>query len=100
MAIHSSFLPGEFHRQRNLAGYSPCGCKESDMTECGFPFLPPGDIPNPETESRSPTLQADSLLSEPYLLPDTREALLATRYQRHCHSARSQGPGGEEGRAG
>ena len=73
MAVHSSFLPGEFHRQRNLAGYSPCGCKESDMTECGFPFLPPGDIPNPETESRSPTLQADSLLSEPYLLPDTKD---------------------------
>jgi len=28
------FLPGEFHGQRNLAGYSPWGCKESDMTEC------------------------------------------------------------------
>ena len=27
------FLPGEFHGQRNLAGYSPWGCKESDMTE-------------------------------------------------------------------
>ena len=26
------FLPGESHGQRNLAGYSPCGCKESDMT--------------------------------------------------------------------
>ena len=24
------FLPGKFHGQRN---YSPCGCKESDMTE-------------------------------------------------------------------
>ena len=22
-----------FHGQRNLAGYSPCGCKELDMTE-------------------------------------------------------------------
>ena len=27
------FLPGEFHGQRSLAGYSPWGCKESDMTE-------------------------------------------------------------------
>ena len=27
------FLPGEFHGQRNLVGYSPCGHKELDMTE-------------------------------------------------------------------
>ena len=27
------FLPGEFYRQRSLAGYSLCGHKESDMTE-------------------------------------------------------------------
>ena len=27
------FLPGEFCGQRNLLGYSPWGCKESDMTE-------------------------------------------------------------------
>ena len=27
------FLPGKFHGQRSLAGYSPRGCKESDMTE-------------------------------------------------------------------
>ena len=27
------FLPGELHRQRSLAGYSPWGRKESDMTE-------------------------------------------------------------------
>ena len=26
------FLPGEFQGQRNLAGYSPWGHKESDMT--------------------------------------------------------------------
>ena len=25
--------PGESHGQRNLVGYSPWGCKESDMTE-------------------------------------------------------------------
>ena len=27
------FLPGTFHRQRSLVGYSPRGCKESDMTK-------------------------------------------------------------------
>ena len=27
------FLPGESHGERSLAGYSPWGCKESDMTE-------------------------------------------------------------------
>ena len=31
----------------------------------GLPFLSPGNLPNPGTESGSPTLQADSLLSEP-----------------------------------
>ena len=29
----SVFLPGEFHAQRNLVGYSPRGCKKSDTTE-------------------------------------------------------------------
>ena len=32
-----------------------------------FPFL--GDLPNPEIEPRSPTLQADSLPSEPPSYP-------------------------------
>ena len=27
------FLPGKSHGQRNLAGYSPWDCKESDTTE-------------------------------------------------------------------
>ena len=27
------FLPGKFHGQRSLAGYSPWDCKESDTTE-------------------------------------------------------------------
>ena len=27
------FLPGEFHGQRSLVGYSPWGPKESDVTE-------------------------------------------------------------------
>ena len=31
--LQFSFLSGEFHGPRSLAGYSPWGCKESDMTE-------------------------------------------------------------------
>ena len=31
----------------------------------GLPFPSPGDLPNPGTEPRSPTLQADTLSSEP-----------------------------------
>ena len=27
-------LPGKFHGQKSLAGYSPWGCKESNTTEC------------------------------------------------------------------
>ena len=33
MAPIPLFLPGEFHGQRSLAGYSPWGRKESDTTE-------------------------------------------------------------------
>ena len=33
MATHSSILPGEFHGQRSLVGYSPRDCKESDTIE-------------------------------------------------------------------
>ena len=33
MAPTPVFLPGEFHEQKSLAGYSPWGHKESDMTE-------------------------------------------------------------------
>ena len=33
MATTPVFLPGEFHGQRSLAGYSSWGPKELDMTE-------------------------------------------------------------------
>ena len=33
MATHSSILPGATHGQGAWRGYSPCGRKESDMTE-------------------------------------------------------------------
>ena len=32
------FLPGEFHRQRSLVGYSPLGCKELDTTEVAHKY--------------------------------------------------------------
>ena len=35
----------------------------------GLPCLPPGDLSNPEIEPRSPSLQVDSLPSEPIQLP-------------------------------
>ena len=84
------FLPGKSHGQRSLAGYSPWGPKESDMTELstraspeiqwlrflqgdGFQSLvgelrsrpSPGDLPDPGIEPGSPTLLADALSSEP-----------------------------------
>ena len=33
MATIPVFLPGEFHGQRSLVGYSPWGCKELKITE-------------------------------------------------------------------
>ena len=33
MAAHSTILAWESHGQRSLAGYSPWGLKESDMTQ-------------------------------------------------------------------
>ena len=35
----SVFLPGESHGQRSLAGYSPWGRKESDVTDATKQFL-------------------------------------------------------------
>ena len=44
MATHSTFLPGESHRQRSLESYSPWDHKELDTTlrltlSCFFHFL-------------------------------------------------------------
>ena len=46
----------------------------------GLPCPLPGDLPNPGIESRSPALQADSLLSEPPGKPD-----MATRIFKMTH---------------
>ena len=47
------------HGRRNLVGYSPWGRKELDMTEqLSTAYIPsPVDLPDPGTESGSPTLQ-------------------------------------------
>ena len=34
VALAPVFLPGKFHGQRSVAGYSPWGCKELDQAEC------------------------------------------------------------------
>ena len=47
---HQALLSVEFSRQKYWSG---------------LPFPSPGDLPNPRTEPKFPTLQADSLPSEP-----------------------------------
>ena len=48
--VSNSAIPVEFSRPEYWSGQ---------------PFLSPGDLPNPRIESRSPTLQVDSLPAEP-----------------------------------
>ena len=49
--------------------YSPPGSSVHGIIQTriwsGLPFPSPGDIPDPGIKSRFPTLQTDSLLSEP-----------------------------------
>ena len=45
-------------------GTSVHGDSPGKNTWSGLPCSPPGDLPNPGMESRSPTLQADSLPAE------------------------------------
>ena len=54
MQTHAQTLPMGFTRQEYW---------------CGLPCPPPGDLPNPGIKPRSPTSQADSLLSEPLRKP-------------------------------
>ena len=48
----------------NLSGSSVHGILQARILS-GWPFPSPGDLPNPGIEPSSPTLQADSLPSEP-----------------------------------
>ena len=49
--------------QRRPVGYSPWGFFRQEYWS-GLPCPPPGNLPNPEIEPRSSTLQADSLPPE------------------------------------
>ena len=45
--------------------YSPWNSRGQNTGVGWVKFPPPGDLPNPGIESRSPALQVDSLLSKP-----------------------------------
>ena len=50
-----------------------------------LPFPSPGDLPDPGIKSRSPALQADSLLSEPPGKPPSGKFLDLLRGDNFCH---------------
>ena len=66
----SVFLPGKFHGQRSLVGYSPWGHKESDTTEqlsFPFPFWPWSlwDLISPtKIEPTPPALEGEVLITK------------------------------------
>ena len=49
----------------NSTDWSLPGSSVHGVLQAKMPCPPPGDLPNPEIEPRSPELQVDSLLSEP-----------------------------------
>ena len=59
--VYDSVIPGTVDRQTPLS----MGFSKQEYWN-GLPFLSSGDLPNAETESRSPALQADSLPSTPF----------------------------------
>ena len=52
----------------------------------GLPFPSPGDLPDPGIEPRSPTLQADTLSSEP---PGKNERVPVCYQQKHLYGLKS-----------
>ena len=65
MATHSSTLAWKIPWAEELsAGYCPWGISRQEYWS-GLSYPPPGDLLNLGTEPRSPTLQVDSLRSEP-----------------------------------
>ena len=50
----------------------------------GLPFPSPGDLPDPGIEPGSPTLQADTLLSEPPGNPKERNVLASAEMMCVC----------------
>ena len=65
MATHSIFLPGEFHGQRSLVGYSLWGRKESDRTEpLSMSIVPTGIHLFPRMNCSTPGLPVHHQLPE------------------------------------
>ena len=62
------------HGQSSLVGYSPWGFSRQFYWS-GLPCPPPGNLPNPGTEPRSPALQVDSLLTKPPGKPQSKHLL-------------------------
>ena len=84
------FLPGESHGRRSLVGYSPRGCKESDMTE-GLHFHPIAQwVKNLPAVQRTEETQVWSLGQEDLLEKEmaTHSSILAWRIPW------TEGPGG------
>ena len=59
--VSDSLKPLDYRPSRLLC---PWGFSRQEYWS-GLPCPPPGDLPNPRTEPRSPALQADSLPAEP-----------------------------------
>ena len=74
----------------SLPGSSVHGDSSGRNTGVGLPYPLPGDLLNPGVKSRSPALQADSLLCEP---PGWQDPVSRDRAQRHPHlQASALGP--------
>ena len=61
LVVSDSLQPHGLHPARLLC---PWGFSRQEYWS-GLPCIPPGGLPNPSIKPRPPTLQADSLLSEP-----------------------------------
>ena len=73
--VTQSCLSLQPHGQRSLVDYSPLGFSRQEYWS-GLPCPPPGDLPNPGIEPRSPTLQADSSPSEPPGKPSNKSIVI------------------------
>ena len=66
IAVLSHSVASDSAASRTIARQAPLSMRFSRQGYwSGLPCLPPGDLPDPDIESRSPALQADSLLSQP-----------------------------------
>ena len=78
MAGHSVFLPGKFHRERRLAGYSPWSCKRVRH--------------NLETKQQQSPILASWLFSFPFIKSNVlsfQKLPLSVSYVRRCGKEQS-----------